>query len=244
MAVPTVYAVGTASNVTTAALSPGIPAGTIANDILVLFIEAANEPLNTISGYNRIGSGAVVQATGLVTDLSVFWKRAGASEVAPTVTASPQDHLSGRIVGIRGAAANSSPVHVVNTGADNVSSTSATIPGGTTTLADCLIFAAVATGVDTNSTTMTSAWTNASLTSITEQVDNWTLSGNGGGVGVATGGKATAGAYSATTVTLATAATKSMMSFAITATEAVPGITETPIGVDKGRGLRGGGFGY
>jgi len=216
----------------------------VAGSGLILFVESATDPLNTISGYNRIGSGAVVQATGLATNLSAFWKRASDSEAAPSITASLQDHLIARIIGVSGIALNSSPVHVVNTGADNVSSTSASIPGGTTTLADCLIFAAVATGVDTNSTAMASAWTNASLTSVTEQVDNWTLSGNGGGIGVATGGKATAGAYSATTVTLATAATKAMMSFAITATEAVAGIVETPQGVDRGRNLWGGGFGY
>ena len=71
--------------------------------------------------------------------------------------------------------------------------------------------------VTTNLTAQIGTWANASLASpaITEQVDNWTSGGDGGGFGVATGGKAAAGAYSATTATLVTAARKAAMSFAL-----------------------------
>ena len=215
MALPTVYAVGTTSAVVAGTCAPGIPAGTTTNDLLVVFIEAANEPLNAITGYTRIGSGAVIQATGLVTDLSAFYKVAGASESAPSITSTPQNHLIARIVGVRGAATTGTPINVVNTGLDNTTGTAFSIPGATTTVIDCLVFAALSTGTDVASTTHSSGYTNASLGSITERVDDWTTSGNGGGIAVCTGTKATSGAYSATTGSIVTGNTKAFMSFAV-----------------------------
>lgn len=216
MPMPTIVAVGTVSAVTTGACTPGIPAGNAANDILLLFVEAANEPLNTITNFTRIGSGAVIQATGLVTDLSVFWARAVGGDSAPSITSSPQNHLIARIIGVRGCVTSGSPVNgTPATGLDNTTGTAFTIPGGVTAGVDCLVFAALTTGTDVTSTTMATSWTNASLGSLTEQIDNWTLSGNGGGIAVACGDKATGGTYSATTGTLITGNTKAFMSFAL-----------------------------
>jgi len=228
--IPSVYAVGTVSSVTTGAATPGIPAGTTTDDGLFLFVEAANEPLNTITGYTRIGSGAVVQATGLVTDLSAFYKRAGASETAPSVTATPQNHLIARIVGVRGIDWTGSPINVISTGVDNGTGTAFSIPGGTTTAVDCLVFAALSTGTDVNSTAMATGWTSTTTfasPALTEQVDNWTASGNGGGIAVAVGGRAAAGAYNAITGTLSTGNTKAFMSFAVKGVTAVA-YTQTP----------------
>jgi len=56
--------------------------------------------------------------------------------------------------------------------------------------------AAVATAKPASTGTANfSAWANVNLTALTEQVDNTTNVGNGGGIGVATGVKAPAGAY-------------------------------------------------
>jgi plastocyanin len=79
---------------------------------------------------------------------------------------------------------------------------------------------------DATGTANFSAWTNANLTSITEQTDNTVTAGNGAGLGIVTGGKATAGAYANTTVTCATAAAKGMMSIALKA--AAPTATFNP----------------
>lgn len=215
MALPTVYAVGTATSAVGGAASVPPPAGTVADDILILLVEAANEPLNTITGYTRIGSGAVIQATGLVTDLSAFWKRSAGSEANVSVSSTPQNHLMCRIIGVRGCVTSGSPVNVVNTGLDNTTGTAFSIPGATTTQPDCLVIAALSTGTDVNSTTMATGYTNASLGSITERVDNWTSSGNGGGIAACSGTKATAGAYSATTGSITTGNTKAFMSFAL-----------------------------
>jgi hypothetical protein len=226
MAIPTIVAVGTVSSVTTGACTPGIPAGNVADDILLLFVEAANEPLNAITNFTRIGSTAVVQSTGLVTDLSAFWKRSVGGDSAPSITSSPQNHLVARIVGVRGALTSGSPINIFNTGLDNTTGTTFSIPGATTTAADCLVFAALSTGTDVTSTTMATGWTNASLASpsIVEDIDNWNIVGNGGGIAVAHGGKAAAGAYSATTGSITTGNTKAFMSFAVQA----PGVAAIP----------------
>ncbi len=70
-------------------------------------------------------------------------------------------------------------------------------------MANTLVVVAVATGLpNSNGTANFSAWANANLSSITERTDNTGTVGVGGGLGIATGGKATAGAYGNTTVTL------------------------------------------
>lgn len=224
MALPTVVAVGAVSQVTTGACTPGVHAGNLADDIQLLFVEAANEPLAAITGFTRVGAAAVVQSTGLVTDLSVFWKRSVGGDTAPSITSTPQNHLSARIIGIRGCITAGSPIAgTPATGLDNTTGTAFTIPAGTTGgIVDCLVIAALTTGTDVNSTTMATGWTNASLGSLTEQIDNWTVSGNGGGIAVAIGDKAGAGAYSATTGTLTTGNTKALMSFAVQGPQPAP----------------------
>jgi hypothetical protein len=227
MAIPTVVGVGTAANATKGSATPGLPTGWAAGDLLLVFIEAANEPINAMTGWADVGVGVVAQATGLVTSLTVRWKIAAAGEVAPAIAAGgTNDHVMARIAALRGVNATT-PINITASGVDNTTGTAFSIPGATTTVADCLVIAALATGTDVNSTAMTTGWTNASLASpaITEQADNWTLSGNGGGIAVATGGKATAGAYNATTGTLTTGNTKALMSFAVAPAAAVTSFT-------------------
>ena len=77
--------------------------------------------------------------------------------------------------------------------------------------------AIVARAADSSSAQL-SGWTNSNLTSLTERVDGGTTSGNGGGFGVATGVKATAGAYGTTTATLSTSSVQGRMSIALKAT--------------------------
>jgi hypothetical protein len=228
---PTIVAVGTVGTATTGACTPGIPAGNAADDSLLLLVEARSEPMNAITGFTRIGSGAVIQATGLVTDLSAFYKRAVGGDSAPSITSTPQNHLIARIVGVRGCVTAGSPVNIVNTGLDNTTGTAFSIPGATTTAADCLVFAALSTGTDVTSTTMATGWTNASLAapSILEDIDNWNLVGNGGGIAVAHGGKAAAGAYSATTGSITTGNTKAFMSFAVQGAAAVAWAPTAPV---------------
>jgi hypothetical protein len=206
----------------TGAISPALPSGIAANDILLLFIETANQAVS-ISNQNG-GTWAAVtsspQGTGTAggtaaTRLTVFWSRYNGTQGAPTVSDSGNHQLA-RMVAIRGAVSSGNPWDVTAGGVDATSDTSASIPGATTTVANTLVVVATAGSLpDASGTAQFSAWTNANLTSLTERTDNSVSSGNGGSLGIATGFKATAGAYGNTAVTHANSAVKGMISIAI-----------------------------
>jgi hypothetical protein len=120
------------------------------------------------------------------------------------------------MIAIRGAVSSGNPWNITAGGVDATSDTSASIPGATTTVANTLVVVATAGSLpDASGTAQFSAWTNANLTSLTERTDNSVSSGNGGSLGIATGFKATAGAYGNTAATHANSAVKGMISIAI-----------------------------
>jgi hypothetical protein len=93
----------------------------------------------------------------------------------------------------------------------------------TTSAVDCLIVNIVTTGTDVASTTMVTGWTNAGFAnpSITEQADNWTASGTGGGFAAAAGGRAAQGLIAATTATLTTGNFKALLTIAFQGQSAI-----------------------
>ena len=206
-----------------AAITPALPAGIVTGDILLLFLETANQVISiptpnggtwTQVANSPQGTGTAASATA--TRLTVFWSRYNGTQGAPT-TSDSGDHQAGRIVAFRGAVASGNPWDVTAGGVEGTSDTSGSIPGATTTVNNALIVAAIATALpdSTSTTNFNDTWVNSNLTSITECVDNAQSAGNGGALGVATGGKTTAGAYGNTSVTLVTAAYKGMMSIAL-----------------------------
>jgi hypothetical protein len=220
-AAPTFVAAGSVTS-GTGTITPALPSGRATNDILLLFIETANQAAS-ITNQNG-GTWAEVtnspQGTGTAggtsaTRLTVFWSRYNGTQGNPTVSDSG-NHTAGRIIAIRGCPTSGNPWDVTAGGVESTSDTSGSIPGATTTVANTLVVAAIATSVpDSTSTAVFSSWANGNLTSITERVDNARSSGNGGAIGVVTGIKATAGAVGNTTVTCASSATKGMMSIAM-----------------------------
>lgn len=205
-----VRAVGAVASGTTA-ISPGLPTGTVAGDILVMFLETNNEVI-TVAGWTAATNSPQLDATD-ATRLSVFWKRAVGGDA--TTTSDSGNHQVGRIIGFSGCVTSGDPWNITNGAAEALSDTSGSIPGATTTVANCMVVAACCTGTDVASTAFFSAWTNASLASITERIDNVVIAGLGGGIGVATGIKVAAGTYSATTVTYTTASRKGLWSGAL-----------------------------
>jgi hypothetical protein len=218
---PTFVAAGSVTS-GTGTITPALPSGRATNDILLLFVETANQAVS-ITNQNG-GTWAEVtnspQGTGTAggtsaTRLAVFWSRYNGTQGNPTVSDSG-NHTAGRIIAIRGCPTSGNPWDVTAGGVESTSDTSGSIPGATTTVANTLVVAAIATSVpDSTSTAVFSSWANGNLTSITERVDNARSSGNGGAIGVVTGIKATAGAVGNTTVTCASSATKGMMSIAV-----------------------------
>ncbi len=127
-----------------------LPCGIQTNDILLLFLDTSNQ---TISISNQNG-GTWTQVTnspqgtgtggssGSVA-LTVFWSRYNGTQGAPT-TSDSGDHQIGRIIAIRGATTSGNPWDVTAGGVDATASTTATIPGATTTVANTLVVVAVA----------------------------------------------------------------------------------------------------
>ena len=213
----------------TGTITPALPSGIQSNDILLLFLETANQVISisnqnggTWTAVTNSPQGTGTEAAADATRLTAFWSRYNGSQGAPTVSDSG-NHQIGRIIAVRGAETSGNPWDVTAGGVEATADTSGSIPGATTTVANTLVVAAIATALpDANGTANFSAWANGNLANVTEQTDNTRGAGNGGGLAIATGEKATAGAYGNTTVTCATAAKKGMMSIALKPPSAPP----------------------
>ncbi|OHB58781.1 MAG: hypothetical protein A2Y12_00060 [Planctomycetes bacterium GWF2_42_9] len=214
---PSFVAIGAVVH-STAGITPPLPSGIATNDILLMFVETYNQIVSISNPNGGTWSQITSSPQGTTgTRLTVFWSRYNGTQGTPTTNDSG-DHQIGRIIAIRrGTAAYGTPWDVTSGGVESTSDTTGSIPGTTTTVANTLVVTAIATSLpDYNyDNNRFSSWTNANLASLTERVDCSRDSGNGGGFGIATGVKATAGAYGNTAVSLATSATKGMMSIAI-----------------------------
>jgi hypothetical protein len=198
---PTVVGVGTAAS-GASAISPALPGSTLQDDILVLFLETFSNQAITVAGWTEAGSSPQFTNDTVGTRLTVFWKRAGSSESAPT-TSDSGDHQVGQIIAIRGCVATGDPFDVTGGSFSNTTSLNHNIPGVTTTMNNCLVLVAIGMSQDLSTTTTASGWSNSNLANLTEQMDQTFSINLGGGFAVATGEMATAGATGTTAVTLA-----------------------------------------
>lgn len=191
----------------TSSCSPGLPSGWQANDIHLLLVESDEEAtVNTPSGYTFAATAQTGSGTTGV-KLTVFARRAVGGDAAPTVTG-PTDHIHAVIAGFsgvkQGSAVTASDVMTIGSPGGQIA-TSCSIPAVTTTVANAMVVGLMASTFNGNSTALWSAWANASLSSTAERQDQAETTGRGGGTGVFTGVKASAGATSATTMTHTTA---------------------------------------
>jgi hypothetical protein len=216
--IPNFQANGTAAHNTSAGnISPAWPTHQT-DDIALLICESDAE--GTISLSSAQGFAAVTnspQSTGSGTTgtrLTVFWARATSSSMAaPTVTGHT-DHIIGQIITFRGCVGSGNPWDVTAGDVASTASTTANVPGATTTVDFDLVVAITTNGTDTT-TAQGSAEANTDLGSVAERSDQNTTDGHGGGFTVTSGTKAAAGAYTTTSVTLATSSTQARMSIAL-----------------------------
>ena len=188
MAVPTVVGTGAAS-AGTGDITPALPSGIQADDILILFVESAyGEAVTAPSGWEEAPNSPIETSSG-GTRLSVFWKRAGGSESAPTVT-DPGDHVIGAIIAFRGVIADKFPFLNTKSGTTAASSSKALSITQTQGITDVMYVGAITSGADGKTTGQFSNWASAALTSETERLDAFTDLGNGGGLGIGTGERA------------------------------------------------------
>jgi hypothetical protein len=202
VALPTIVGVGAALASASTALVPYPAAYTaVADDCAFTFCETEGTDTLTPPTNWAVAAQAVV-TTGTPTKLTCIWRRLTAAEAAPTI-ADAGDHIHGRMIVVRGLATVGNPWDIALGTTELVADTTVSITsGGSTTGTDRLIMAAFSTGQDTSSTAGATGWADATLANVTEQMDNWALTGSGGGFGMATGEKATAGAVGPMTATL------------------------------------------
>lgn len=201
--IPTYVGAGTGAG-GTGNVVPTLPTGWQQNDIFLLFVES-NSPVNAPSGWTAVSGFPISGGSTAPTSLSVFWRRATSSESNPTVTGG-SDHKWAIILAFRGCIQTGDPWDVTATGTNQIDNTVTALSANevTTTVPNTLIVVAGAHSRD-NARAHASDWTNPNLAnpSITEAVDSGTTAGSGGGIFVAYGGKATAGATGATNLTYA-----------------------------------------
>lgn len=217
MAVPTYVAAGAKAE-GTGIVVPALPATIQVNDILLLFIETANEAIvinnqagGTWAEVTNSPQGTGTAAAATATRLTVFWSRYNGTQTAPELSDSG-DHVVAYIAAYRGVKTTGDPWNITS-GNTDASDTSVSVNGATTTAAECLVVIVLALaddGVD-----ISGAWTNASLTNITSRQNSPTAQGTDGRVLSATGEMATAGTYNASTNTINLAALKGSMTIAL-----------------------------
>ncbi|MBX3665094.1 MAG: hypothetical protein KF834_05370 [Burkholderiales bacterium] len=131
----------------------------------------------------------------------------------PTV-ADPGNHVYCRILTYRGVIPVGNPWNVTGGGVKGAASTSVTVTGVTTTVADTRVVQVVAHDRDSADPHF-SGQTNANLTGITERSDGGTTSGNGGGFAVWDGIKATAGATGNTSANITNSVVNAFLTIAL-----------------------------
>lgn len=194
---PTVVGVSTfQSGTTTTTVGPTVT-GVQVNDLILIFVETANQAVNTPTGYTQLASSSP-QSTGVAgattaTRLTVFWKIATANnETCPAITGTATDHIGAFGLALR----NVDPLTPINTSAGAVlavaSTSITTIPSVSATRSNCRVVTAVANANDA-AVARFSAWTvNSGALFVSgyaeiTNADAGTATGNGGGIGIASG---------------------------------------------------------
>ena len=186
-------------------------------DVLVLLVTSANQSIATPSGWTQVANSP--QSTGTAgaaggVRLAVFYKVVSGVQSNLTL-ADSGDYTIGQMATFRYA----NPTTPIDVTAGSVKSsatgTTFTLPAVTTTAVNDLVLLCVGQDRDLDSTANLSAWTNANLSDILEHIDRTISNNTGGGLGLATGGKATAGSTGTTTVTSAAATTAAFLTVAL-----------------------------
>ena len=200
------------------AVSPAWPAGHQANDVGIMLVETANQPLGSLpSGWAHVtgspfgtGTAAAVGSVGL----SVLWKRATSAAETGYSIGDSGDHQIARIFVIRGCVTTGTPVEVLSSGVLATASTAFSIAGGTPSQNNTLVLGVVANATDSGADQASFA-ANTSVTGWAEKDDVNTSQGVGGGFAIASGTKEVAGAVGPFTGTLVTSSKQVLVSLAM-----------------------------
>lgn len=173
-------------------------------DVALLFVESQRDQavtLSTPAGFAQIPGSPQFTNAGTGTRLTVFWARATSAAMPSPIVQDPGDHAYARIITYRRVSFEGLPWDVTSGGVKNTASTTVSVTGLTTTVNNTRVVQAVARDND-SATAAFGGQTNGGLTGIAERSDGGTTSGNGGGIGVWDGLRATAGTVGNTTATV------------------------------------------
>lgn len=199
----------------TGALTVAQPSATT-NDLLLLFVESANQAVVTPTGYAIVpGSPQSTGAAGLAGGvmLSVFWKIHSGTEASVAV-ADSGDHTTAVLASYSGV--NTGTPFSVTAGSVQATATTAMVwPAVTTTQPDAFIILACAQDTDLASTATSSTAVNAGLTGLVENFDQTVIAGAGGGLVLMSATQTVAGSTGTTTSTGSTAVTHAYLTIAL-----------------------------
>lgn len=176
-------------------------------DLILIFLESAAQAFTAPvgGGYTQLASSPqqiitppAVAGGGNTVRLTIFYKIADGTETT-YVTGDSGDHNCVCSLVIRGVDLQN-PINAT-AGNTQTPTTAISCPSVTTTVPECLIIHAMASDRDGNSTTNWSAPVNANLTNFVERIDQTFNTGQGGGQGIYTSQKGTAGAVGTTAFT-------------------------------------------
>ena len=216
---------GTVASGTTGAISPGLPAGMVANDVCIMVASTLAGGSITITADGSITpwtavTGSPINVTG-GDKLYVWWGRYSSGSTAPTLTPGG-DHSIARIAAYINVSTGADPIDVYETGTETNSDTTFSFATTISTSRSEMCLVACSTGFDGTSTAQFSAWANAGLLGITEILDSCTANGGGGGFGLANGYKSSAGAIGTWSATLTNASAKAYIAFALKSESTAP----------------------
>ena len=214
----------------------------LTNDIGLLKVQTANSPV-TLGGAGAGDWTEVAdspQGTGTEnnadsTRLTVYWARAtGSSQSDVTITADNNIVLGG-ITTFRGVITSGDPWNVTAGDVEAATDTAnVAIPGDTTTVIDCLIALIFAHGIDDTDDSINTDEANADLANLTQRTEYQTPVGKGGGLWLATGEKASSGAFGTTTLTITANHTQGRICIALKPPAAAGGASVTPRSYPRG----------
>jgi len=193
----------------TGALTVAALTGTRAGDIIILFVESANESISgAIAGYSalatQVGTGTAGAAGGV--RIATFYRILGDEADTTTSVNDSGDHTTAIKMLFRDTSLADGAFFVTAT-STQAATTAMVFPSVTTATDESLVVLAVGQDTDAASTATVGAVTNANLANITERHDQTVASGQGGGLAVITGEKATAGSTGTSTATGSTSVT-------------------------------------
>jgi hypothetical protein len=178
------------------AVSVAWPAGHQRGDVALLVIESGDtDGTAKPVGWTPVAGSPVTVApsTGAGSKLQLLWKRAASAAEPAVALPDLGDHTVACIAVVRGCTNAGSPIHGTATSSKPLATTAVTLPGLTTTAAECLLVLVASRAHDANSTTVFSNPGNPTLMDLVERQETGTNQGHGGGFVIGTGRKVTPG---------------------------------------------------